>query len=605
MRKFIFILFCLFGCCMHLVSTAQKDSMMNLGVDLFNKGEYEKSAEILLHRLEVAKSAKDHKMMVILYSNLGNDYSSMGKAKEALEYYQKSLSLAEQIGDKRAIGKSYNNIGTLYSDMKDFPKALQNFADAERVAISIRDTATLADCANNKGLIFEQQKKYDDALNEYKKAINDYVTLGQDDRIAILYNNLGIVYKYLKSYDTSIACYNTSLEYSRKIGSKFLIAANQVNIGNVYEMKGDYQHAIELNLQGLKTGEEIKSTELVIEVLDNLSREYALAGDYKQGYEIHKRYADSKDSFMTVERSKQLAEMQTKYETQKKETKIVALEKSRILMLSISGLLVLLLVIMLLLFSRQRAKQKQEREKAILEAERNERNRLAKDIHDDLGSGLSMISLIAHRAQTTAADGKKLGNALATDQNKGNRETLTEKIIEDNILLGKDVVQIANVSRELIDNMRDMIWILKPESTRLDQLTARIREYCLDTLENLPIELDMELTENYPDLKITRQARRNIFLTFKEALNNCLKYAGATKISISLSLDKDKTLAMSISDNGAGFDPGNTRSGGNGLKNMRQRTENLGGKFEISGSGGTTIRISIPASGLTETKILL
>ena len=605
-KAILFTIFCsLFGA---NIAVAQKDSILEVGIALYNKGEYEKSAAVLEKRLDEAKSAHNLKLASVICNNLGNDYTNMGNSKAGLSYYQQALSAAEQSGDKKAIGKCLNNIGTLYSDMKDFDKALQKLGEAEKVAQSINDTATIADCANNIGIVYEQQKRYGDALGQYEKAIVQYNLLGQDDRIAILYNNLGVLYKYMKKYDTSIACYNRSLDLSKKIGSKFLVAANLVNIGNVYEMKGDYKRAIELNKEGLKTGEEIKSNELITEVYDNLAREYALEGDYKQGYDLSRKYAEVKDSFSNIERSKQLAEMQTKFETQKKETRILSLEKSRLLMISLSGFLVLLLVILLQLFNRQKTRQRQEREKAILETERSERTRLAKDLHDDLGSGLSMISMIANRAQMKAGDGKKLGLELASITETSDtalKVNLTEKIIEDNEVLGKEVVQIATVSRELIDNMRDMIWILNPGNTTLDQLISHIREYSQDAMENVSTELSLNLPEDVPELKITREARRNIFLTFKEALNNCLKYASALQLTISIRFGNSGGFEMEISDNGVGFDLAHARSGGNGLKNMKQRIETLGGTYNLDAKSGTKIKIEIPASGLTEHKILL
>ena len=546
------------------------DTMLQRGVYLYDKGDYEQSIVVLESRLRIAEGENDKKVKWIIYNNLGNNYSAIGKTVDALKAYESAISVAEEFKDKVGIARATKNIGALYADTKDFDKALVKYNEAEIIAVAIKDSATIADCANNKGLIFEQQLHYDKALAEYKKAIELYTALGQDDRIAILYNNLGIVYKYLKDYDQSIDYYQKSLAISEKIGSKFLIAANRINIGNVYEMKGDYKKAIELNELGLQTGKEINSQELIIEAYRSLADDYAKSGDYKKGFDLYKNYVAVKDSFISIERSKQAAEMQTKYETEKKEKQIILLEKTRYQMLATIGIMVLLIIVAWLLYNRQQVKQKVAREKAIQLAEYNERMRIAKDVHDDLGSGLSKISLTAGVAEQKALNN---GNAA------------------------QDIRHIAAMSKDLVDNMRDLIWVLNPENTTLDNLITRLREYSADYLDGLNIEADISFPDNVPEMRISRETQRNIFATVKEAIHNCVKHATATIVGVHATL-QDGRLDILIQDNGQGIDMKNLRSGGNGLRNMRQRIESVGGSFDIKNEGGTTIHISAPLSGL-------
>ncbi len=557
---------------------AQNDTLLQKGIDLYDKGEYEKSIVVLQQRLTIAISDNDKKVQKTIYNSLGNNYTSIGKTLDALKAYQDAISIAEELKDRRSVARTTKNIGGLYSDTKDFARAMQKYDEAEKIALEVRDTSTIADCANNRGVVYEQEKKYNEALEQYTKAIVLYTALKQDDRICRLYNNLGIVYKFLKNYDKSIECYQKSLELSKKTGSKFMVAANQINIGNVYEMKGDYKTAIELNEQGLQTGKEINAQELVMEAIGNLAEDHAKAGDYKRGFELFKEFAAVKDSFINVDRSRQTADLQTKYETEKKEKTIIALEKNRYQMLAVIGILTLLIVIAYLLYSRQQVKQKQAREKAVLAAEYNERMRIAKDVHDDLGSGLSKISLMAGIAQAKAQPGAAQNN---------------------------DVTQIAGVAKELIDNMRELIWVLNPENTTLDQLVARLREYCADYVENLPVEMELDFPSEVSPMRITREVQRNIFLTVKEAINNGIKHAHANVIAVTLKLDHD-AVNITVADNGKGFDISTVKGGGNGLRNMQQRIENVGGVFAIeSAAGGTSINISIPMNKVADAKIQL
>jgi signal transduction histidine kinase len=612
---------------------ATPDTLLQKGIDLYEKGEYEKSIEVLQRRLEIAIRKNEKGIQEVIYNSLGNNYCNTGKTVEALKAYQTSITLAEALKDKQSIARTTKNIGALYSDTKDFEKALKKYDEAEEIARSINDTLTFADCANNKGLIFEQQKKYTEALNEYNKALALYQAMGHKGRLALLYNNIGIVYKYLGDYEHSIEFYERSMVISEQLGDKFMVAANEINIGNVYEMQGDYKKAIEMNEKGQRTGRDINSQELIIETYDNMAEAYSKSGDYRAGFQMYKKYVAAKDSFISIERSKQMAEMQTRYETEKKEKQIVALEKTRYQMLAVIGIMVLLIVIGYLLYNRQQIQQKQAREKAILEAEYKERMRIAKDVHDDLGSGLSKISLVASLAQKRAADNqilrdeihniselsRSLTEKLAGKPLEAGREhlsahlqelglglskiSMTAQIAEQkaasNIDLGKDIHHIASMSKDLIDNMRDLIWVLNPENTTLDNLVARLREYCADYLEGLDIKTILDFPATVSPIRISREAQRNIFSTVKEVLNNSIKHASPTEITVAVKTG-DKEFSIEARDNGTGINFDDLKGTGNGLRNMRQRIEAIGGNFSIISAKktGTLVSINIPIEKL-------
>ena len=200
-----------------------------------------------------------------------------------------------------------------------------------------------------------------------------------------------------------------------------------------------------------------------------------------------------------------------------------------------------------------------------------ERLRISKDVHDDMGSGLSKISLMAEMAQSKAVD---------------------------NPSLSKDINQISTVTKELVENMRDLVWVLNPENTTLDQLVTHIREYCSDYLENTPIQIIFSFPEYIPAIRINGAAQRNIFLTIKEAINNTVKHAGASIINLGLWMDEG-TLKITITDNGSGIAGAAPARGGNGLRNMKQRMEAAGGSLTITSvPGKTTIEISVTLKSL-------
>jgi signal transduction histidine kinase/ligand-binding sensor domain-containing protein len=232
------------------------------------------------------------------------------------------------------------------------------------------------------------------------------------------------------------------------------------------------------------------------------------------------------------------------------------------------SLIVMLIIAVIYLLAKYYVRQKVKAKSIELEKQQAlymERLRISKDVHDDLGSGLSKISLMAAIAQ------KKTGG---------------------NAMLGNDIKHISAVSKELVDNMRDLIWVLNPENTTLEQLVSRLREYCSDYLENIPIKVIIDFPVNVPGMRISREAQRNIFLTVKEAINNCVKHADASEIKIRLGLDTDN-INILVADNGRGFDMAHLKGSGNGLRNMKQRIESIGGSFLIESSPDTSTAITI------------
>jgi signal transduction histidine kinase/ligand-binding sensor domain-containing protein len=217
------------------------------------------------------------------------------------------------------------------------------------------------------------------------------------------------------------------------------------------------------------------------------------------------------------------------------------------------------------LYTKQKLKEKNlqiEKQRALYE----ERLRISKDVHDDLGSGLSKINLMA-------------ATAMQRSQN--------EKI-------NNTVEQISQVSKDLIGNMRDLVWVLNPENTTLDNLAARIREYCFEYLEGLPIQLIVNFPDHIPATPISREAQKNIFLTVKEAVHNIVKHAKADQINIALCINND-ILTLTINDTGTGFDISKLRNSGNGLKNMKLRIEQIGGNLQLNTNRGqgTTINVNV------------
>lgn len=206
-----------------------------------------------------------------------------------------------------------------------------------------------------------------------------------------------------------------------------------------------------------------------------------------------------------------------------------------------------------------------EKEQAI----EKERNRIARDMHDDLGSGLTKIAILSEVAKT---------QLLQPDKAKAQLENISVS------------------SRELVDSMQDIIWVLNPKNDTLESLASYVREYALKFFEPFESAVQFNYPENIPIVKLTEEQRRNIFLVIKESFNNIAKHAWCNTVKLQLQ-KKDSSIIFIIEDDGKGFDISNTRAFGNGLQNMKTRMLQVNGTYDITSEQGkgtvTTISIML------------
>src|SRR5690606_31365199 len=198
----------------------------------------------------------------------------------------------------------------------------------------------------------------------------------------------------------------------------------------------------------------------------------------------------------------------------------------------------------------------------------NLRNRVARDLHDDMGSTLSTINILSSMAKT--------------------------KLVTDPVKSSEYISKISDNSHRMMEAMDDIVWSIKPQNDSMEKVIARMREFANNVLETKNIDFTFEVEEEVYKLKLPMDARRNFFLIYKEAVNNLAKYSKTATAAITFSINKGK-LTLRIEDYGTGFDSENSDNG-NGLGNMKKRAEQMAGKLKIvSNKGeGTTILLCIP-----------
>lgn len=198
------------------------------------------------------------------------------------------------------------------------------------------------------------------------------------------------------------------------------------------------------------------------------------------------------------------------------------------------------------------------------------RNRVARDLHDDMGSTLSTINILSAMAKS--------------------------KMSNDAVKTTEYLAKITDNSQRMMDAMDDIVWSIKPSNDSMQKIIARMREFATNVLEPKEIEMEFTAEEMVYDVKLDMEARRDFFLVFKEAVNNVAKYSRATKVFISIAVT-NKLLTLQVKDDGMGFDVAKADSG-NGLGNMQKRADAMRGKLQLSSKPGTgtEVTLSIPLS---------
>lgn len=586
MKKYSILLFLLLNT--FIVFSQSKPTAENIlqyGEELYSKGNYHEAILQFKKCVTSFKTSGNNQLLAKTYNNLGRALSQTGKSEEALSNFLSSIVISKQRNDSLSIAKTYKNIGALYEEQKDFVKAMQYYNRSFELAAQKNDSLLMADCQNNIGVVYEQQLKYKKALQMYSNALEIYKSKADEQKISMVFNNLAIVHKYLKNYPEAIKNYEAALIISEKLGDKFMVAANQNNLGNVYALTHNFQKSLELCKLANDNAKAIDAKEVIIESYDGISTAYEKLNQFTNAIKFRKLYELEKDNFINKERSGQLAEMHIKYETQKKVDEIKLLnQEGRISDLKIKEqeflitkknhqmtafLLFIIGLIIIAYFWKKNQKLKNilASEIIIRETEENERLRIAKDIHDDLGSGLTKINFLSEII---------LQKTEHLPEIRNNSEAVKE------------------TAKKMIENMRDLIWALNPDNTTIANLLARMREYSTDYLEDYPIEIQNHFPENLPQTAITKEAHRELFMVVKESFNNIVKHSQATKVSFTAKIETDY-LRLEIKDNGVGFND-NTAKKGNGLCNMQSRLESIEGICTIISNNvnGTEINVALP-----------
>jgi two-component system, NarL family, sensor histidine kinase UhpB len=506
------------------------------------------------------------------YLNIANIYNATSKFSLSQDYHFRALKIFEELKNETGIAFCYNGLGIQFYKQKNYSKAESYFKKSLVLKKKIGNKKAYSSGFIGLAVLYMDLKDYSQALENINLAISICEEFNMKDHLCEGLINKGMIYHFQDRQKEAHECFAKAKTLAEELRNANLLAKVNVELGGLYQDQSNKDRALASLLQGIEQAKRGKNLDFEQSAHRHLADLYYSNGQFKEAFEEFRVFHMLYDSLEGSSVKMQLYDMEAKYETQKKETEIALLKKDQqlrataireqnIFQTVILVALVLVVVISILFFNWYRVINRTRRQ---LEIERV-RNNIAQDLHDDIGSTLSSINIIS-----------KMAAQNPVNENANN-----------------NFAQIEDHSGKMLSTMADIIWSINPGNDMLDEIVIHMKEFAAEILEPKNINYHFQVTGNLKNQKIDVVIRKNIFLIFKEALNNAMKYSHCTEISINLVLASTR-LTLDIVDNGDGFDFQQIRRG-NGLNNMKERAALMNGQLEIKTAQhqGTHIVISV------------
>ena len=562
----------------------QNDNKKGIGIAYLDKGllenikgNYQLALSFNKKSLKEFTHLKNDTLIAKALSAIGVNYWQLGANDKALSYLFQALKINDKYDLQNEIAENYNQISMVYQ-LKNEVKIAENFA-LKSLEIINKTTPVVSHIStyHNLANIYGMQGKYKEALQLDSIGLSYCNKLNNEFGEAMFYDNMANCYFFTNKFDTAIFYHQKAISIDSVFNNNKQLGDSYYNLGAIYEKLGNNTQAIECYTRSIKLCRNAGYMTGLKNVLETLGDLYFRNGNTNEGYQLLKQSIIVKDSIINESSEKKIAELQTLFETEKKKKQIIQQElkinRRNISLIILGTVFLISLFIYIILYNKNRLKQQkilqqellkeeEKRTKAVLESEENERQRIARELHDGVGQLLSATKLNLSMLPTTDEDKLKLTLSILDDSIKEVR-SISHNMVPDT-LLKYGLVQAINVFTKQINQTQHIIFNFE---------------------NNGFIENSLNNTE-----------KLMLYRIIQEAINNTLKYANASTVSIQLSADEQE-ITVIIEDNGIGFDINEIQlKNGIGLRNMQIRTSYLKGKIEIDSTpkNGTTIIIEIP-----------
>lgn len=580
----------------------------DMGYTYGQKGDLQKSAECLINALRQYELLNYQQGMAMVFSNLSSLFDQLGEKDKAISYAKKAIYIREKLNDYANLSNSCCNLSQLYNGMNeqeaakyqelcikyallsgDVKRTAHSYVSSSLKALNLRKFSECLEFELKTIALLEKNNMQDIMLARryimagtcsaemrtdstasvlyYKKGIELALLLRDKITLRDAYLHRAIFYKERKDFYNAYENFKKFIVYKDSLVSENT-QADIADIETKYQTEKKDQQIFQLNVAQKIRQLEIDKQKAVISgnLLEARQKENEIELLSKSRL-LQEAMIGQQEEKLTRQQLIAISnEQQLKLADQAKELQIKKLENSKQLRnIMITGI-ALSIILAFVLFNRYQLKKKLQQQNALLAV----RNHIAKDLHDDIGSTLTSIKILSEVTK----------NNLYKDVDKAS--TFLQKIRDQ--------------SSEMEQGMSDIVWAIKPDNDKLQNMVIRMREYISHTLEPKNIHSQFNVDEQVLNKRIGMQQRRDLFLIFKEAINNAAKYSGADTVRINLE-EKNDIILLTVSDDGKGFDASATTFS-NGIQNIKLRAKALNGTAKVISipGKGTTIHLTMQAT---------
>ncbi|MES2778071.1 MAG: tetratricopeptide repeat protein [Bacteroidota bacterium] len=522
------------------------------------------------------------KQMAVKFKTLKAQAFMRGsKFKEAIGLFYELLQEAEGNSDTVMQITTRNSIGWAHMEMNQYNEALNWFYKALSTSSNPVYYRKYSPLYSNMASTYNNIGNYDSAFYFIEKAIEGSKVSQQLSYLANALNIRADIFMNTKNNVAAEKDLTDALNIRKQVGDPFYIVSDMTQLSNFYAIRGQYQKGIMMAEQGLQMATQYKLDAKLPILYGAMAENYKMGGDYLHYSQVQEKIISLKDSLFEKNSAEALADLQTRYDVQKKENIIIQQKLDIIskdyLFYGMLALFVFLGTLGFLQYRNYRKKEKIKLEKlveeqrlnetiAVIKAEEKERKRIAADLHDNLGAYAAAISSNVRSVR----DAGQLSEAL------------THRLEQN--------------AQDIVNELNNTIWVLKKENQQLTEISDRLKVWLQKLIHNYPaIQYDFD-EQVITDITFSPASALQLFHILQECINNALRHSRCINVTISFMSDKD--WAVYVADNGTGFSAENTFKG-NGISNLQERAAACGWKisWQPGKVKGTVVIISDSQAG--------
>lgn len=584
MRFLILILFPVFS-----FAQANLDSLVSMPYDVM-VNDLPKSKILLSEGLTLAESSSNKAAEAEILSKLSTVTYLLGEHETSLDQAIRAIDLFENLNMPTRAGGMYCSIG-YQMKRRDMLKANEYMRTGIQMLEEHNDIGSLESAYNNYGVLKEMENLLDSAEFFYRKSVQ--ISQSKNDSVALPYglNHLAGVEMQRKNFAKAKELFDQAYSIRKIRNEEYGILENLIFYGDLFKAQTKADSAEAYYLNAISRSYEVGFPYMRQYCFEQLAAVYETSGRLEAALDAQKAFSALKDSLLDTQRTEQLAEMETRFETEKKEKENLLLKqetqeqqlvvsRQRMWIFGLAGVAVAVLFLGLFLLQRNRRIAEAKRDAAIIEererglrsiiqATEDERKRIAKDLHDGIVQSLTGLSL---RMQKQARSEKVKDSGLDEELNS------TRSILDESI------AEVRGISHQMMPRVLSEMGLVPALDDMLDKSLG---------LTEVSYEFEHH---NIGESRFTESIEISLYRICQELINNIIKHSEAKAVSVQLL--KTKThLVLVVEDNGKGFewnDP-NSRNG-IGLMNINSRAQAIHGEvnYEPSPQQGTVATIRVP-----------